>query len=382
MESALDVPLAERLPAIVMSVARSRNGPPRRAGRVLLGMLVAATITSVACAARTASAETTFALDWHAEANTPTCVRGAAVRQAVEDTLGRRLFVDRATADIVFDGEEHRDGKRHRARVVQRDRAGAELGTRELEAETCAALERMTVVVVTLFIEPGDRDRATPTPAPPRSDDPPAGEPAAVPRRAPRQGAHDSPAAPVFHPSRHIRRSGSARLALGVGGGAALGLLPGPSASIRGMMRLAILRSRFSFDWSLGYSLPQTVTDGWVRATFSAIDQQLRACFTTARAGVLHIDGCAGGVFSAVLPSTRGIEGGDESARTLLSPTAALAARIAPEGPGALHLELGLAVPWRQRSQSYVTWSGEARTLYSSSPVIGLASVTGTFALF
>lgn len=152
--------------------------------------------------------------------------------------------------------------------------------------------------------------------------------------------------------------------------------------SLRGVMRLALPRSRFSFDWSIGYSLPQSVTvDRWVGATFFAVDQQLRGCFTAARLPTLELDACGGGSFNAIFPSTRGITGGDESARTLLGPTATLGARI-HRAPAAMHIELGLAVPWRRRFQSYVTQSGEIRTLYASSPVIGLASVAGTFAWF
>ena len=374
-----------------MSVAPLRTGTRRRDKRrlLLLGALVAHTIAVVTFGSRTAHAETTFALEWRSE-KAP-CVRGEAVREAVESALGRSLFVDREHADIVIDGEERRADERFRARVTQRDRTGANLGTRELEAETCAGLERMTIVVVTLFIEPslGREEPPPPSPPPPsppspRSDGDDLAPPPPPRPRAPRS-TRSTKSAPGRPPSRDTQapeHARSAALHLGVGAGAALGLLPGPSMSLRGVMRLAIPRSRFTFDWSIGYSLPQSVVvDRWVRATFFAVDQQLRGCFTAARVATLELDACAGGSFSAIVPSTRGITGGDESARTLLGPTAALAARV-QGAPGAMHIELGLAVPWRRRFQSYVTQSGEIRTLYASSPVIGLAGVAGTFAWF
>ncbi|MBX3199529.1 MAG: hypothetical protein KF850_12005 [Labilithrix sp.] len=298
------------------------------------------------------------------------------MRDSVEATLGRPLFTDRTRADIVLDGEEQRDGTRYRARVTQRDRAGTELGSRELEAETCASLRRMTVVVVTLFVEPAaPRERESPSAPPPPREIGPSRPAATVPAplTPPRERAPlaQPPSAPARRP----------RLHLGVGGGAAVGLLPRPSASVRAVARLSLARSRLSFDWSFGYSMPQTVADGFVRASFSAVDQQLRACFAGAHLPQLRVDACGGGLFAAIVPSTRGIAGGEGSARALLGPTTALALRVG-KGPAELHIELGLAAPWRRRTPHYVTAAGEIRTLYRTSPIVGVASVTGSFALF
>ncbi|AKU96573.1 hypothetical protein AKJ09_03237 [Labilithrix luteola] len=350
--------------------------PPR-----LLGGVIALVVAVIGGTPRVAHAETSFALTWRSESTgAPPCVTDKAVREAVEAALGRSPFTDRGNADIVLEGSERRVGTRYQARVTQRDRTGAELGSRDLDADSCPALRRMTTVVVTLFVEPGqgsepDKDEVDRPAAPPPMT-PPAS-------RATLGGPSTEPVPPRARV--HARRPPDereppARLYVGLGGGAAVGLLPGPSASIRGVARLELGRSGASFDWSLGYSLPQTVVDARVRATFSAVDQQLRACAALARAPATRLDACGGVFFGAIIPDARGISDIDGSAESLFGPTASLGLRVA-QRPG-LHVELGFAVPKRHRSPNYVARSGEVRTLYTTGAVIGLASLTGTIPFF
>ena len=240
--------------------------PPRLNRREALGTAV------------TARAESKFAFSWRAEPGA-TCLTEEKLRAAVEKKLGRSVFTSLDEAEIVIEGEELRYRDRFRARVTQHDRAGREHGSRELTAETCAALERMTVVFIALVLEPGGaRDRTHGEPMPdaraPEQNERTEKEKAAPPI-APKDDAAiasaDASRAPSPPPGVTQRapshRAAGVELPAGAGAGAAVGMLPSVSASVRVTMRLTAPDSRLSADWSAGMTLPQIVTEGAVEVT-------------------------------------------------------------------------------------------------------------------
>jgi len=338
-----------------------------------------------------ARAESKFALSWRAEPGA-TCLTEAKLRAAVEKKLGRSVFASIDEAEIVIEGEELRDRHRFRARVTQHDRAGREHGSRELTAETCAALERMTVVFIALVLEPGgahppSHGEQTPDAPAPEPNDPPEKAAPPIASLAKDDAAittADVASAPSARPggeqSARSHRAARLRLHAGAGVGAAVGILPSVSASVRVTTRLTMDRSRLSADWSLGMTLPQLVTEGAVRASFAAVDQQARGCFAWLDRAA-RVETCAGAFFGALIPTSTNLDNQDSPALSLLGPTGSLALRVA-DGPATVHVEVGLVAPTLRRTISYLGRSGEDRTLYATPALMGLATLSGTFRVF
>ncbi len=335
-----------------------------------------------------------------------------ALRDVVEEKLGRDPFIDRERADVVIEGEEVSSGGRFRARVREKRRDGVVLGSREIEAESCSRLIRASGIVVALFVEPGrdheGGEERVVTPAPesgeerdvtrtPESDHGQASarrgatSDHAVPGEAPeqdrtgpsrpQQAPAPSPPAPLHAPRRERAAPSAARhpfeLSLGVGGSAAAGLLPSMSAAARGVARLERKRSRLSFEWSAGYSLPQSFRSRTVRGTFSAFDQQLRGCVSLTNPNAdTKLDACGGAFWGAVIPDTAGVKARNDTWRALAGPAAALAAQLR-DGTRAARLELGIAVPVVGRTLYYQSTEAAPERLYSTGTVIGFLGVSG-----
>ena len=363
----------------------------RRSVRWLVALLALATTVGTLATAATARAESSkFAFSWRAEPGA-TCLTEDKLRAAVEKKLGRSVFTSLDEAEIVIEGEELRDRHRFRARVRQHDRTGREHGSRELTAETCAALERMTVVFIALVLEPGG--------APARTTDgertPDAREPNELPETEKRPlpvtpkddeavASADGSTTPSARPSVKKRAPAHppARVELhaGAGAGAAVGLLPSVGASVRGTMRLTAQGSRLSADWSLGMTLPQIVTEGAVRASLGAVDQQARACWAWLDRAA-RVDTCGGAFFGALIPTATNLDSQDSPALSVLGPMASLALRVA-DGPATFHVELGVIAPSLRRRLSYLGRGGEERTLYATPAVMAQATLSATFRVF
>lgn len=331
--------------------------------------LVTAFVVTLGSEAR---AETSFAVSWRARPGPPACVTEEAIRRGVEKKLERNPFADREHADIVIEGEESRATGRFRARLTQKDREGTILGARELDADSCESLLRTTVIVVALFIEPeGPRPRASETTSEAAPNQEPEAEstelspPLDQRRRRPRARPKPPHARPPWFD-----------LSLGGGIAGAIGLLPSASMSVRANARLLATRSRIGFEWSGGYSLPQTLRDGSVRGTFSAIDQQLRVCLPLLPKATIALDACGGGFWGAVIPATSGVRERNDAWRPLAGPLGALALEL-EQRPGALRLDLGLVVLPLKRELYYESPVGQQLRFYSTGRFVGFVGLSG-----
>ncbi|AKU95647.1 hypothetical protein AKJ09_02311 [Labilithrix luteola] len=314
----------------------------------------------------------------------------AALRAVVKEKLGRDPFVDRERADIVIEGEEVSSGARLRARVRERRRDGVVLGSRDIDAETCPRLIRATGIVVALFARPpeerepevergGESERtvdhgARPEERAERAETEPSARviriPPSTPRRRP--SGKNVPEEPRRSPE----------LSLGLGGSAAVGLLPSVSAATRAVARLELPSSRWSFEWSGGYSLPQSFATRTVHGTLSAVDQQLRVCLAlTERRGIgIRIDACGGAFWGAVVPHAVGLRERDSSWRSLAGPVSALAVQLR-DSARAARLELGMTAPVAGRDFYFDSTEGRPERLYSTGAVIGFLGVSGLFTI-
>lgn len=356
-------------------------------------MAAGGVVLALGLRATAAHGEPAFALAWSERPGA--CVTAAALREVVTEKLGRDPFTDRERADVVIEGEEAPAGARLRARVLERGRDGAVLGAREIDADSCPRLIRATGIVVALFVkaseereaprEPGDEggghepiagrepaeehapsDRGAP-PVPPPPVRPPRAQP--LPREQPPPGAPSRPFA----------------LSLGVGGAAAVGILPSASGALRGVARLERARSRFSFEWSAGYTLPQAFRSRAVRGTLAAVDQQVRACVDLLpERGHLErrvrVDACGGAFWGAVVPRTAGLGEQNETWRPLAGPEAALAVQLR-EGTRAGRLDLGIAAPVVGRTFYFQGADATPERLYSTGRVIVFLGVSGLLSI-
>lgn len=349
---------------------------------------------------RTARADASFALSWRSEPGAAACVTEAALREAVEKKLRRNPFTTRDRADIAIEGEERSSGGRFRARVKQTDRNGVVLGSRELDLESCARLFRATTIVVALFIDRGnEREPGEETALGPPTDDrvrlgddeePTQPARPSPPIRIPPAASPSPPAQPppAATPSLSVRPPPPAdarslvfarpplELSLGAGAGAAVGLLPSASAMVRGVARLERVGSRWSFEWSGGYSLPQTFRTRSVRGTFAAVDQQVRACVALDPLARIRVDACGGAFWGAIVPETAGVREQNDAWRPLAGPVAAVAAQLR-EGMGAARLELGITAPLVSRNLYFESAAGELERVYSSGRVIMFIGLGG-----
>lgn len=368
----------------------SRHHAVRRSRTCGVAFLVAVA-AGLSLTARQARADPAFALSWRERSGATACVTETALRAVVNEKLGRDPFVERERADVVIEGEEVSSGGRLRTRVRERRRDGVVLGSRDINAETCPRLIRATGIVIALFARPPDErepegarsvqsertvepDARPEEPAEPVETEPPARAmaiPPSTPRRRPSRKSG---------PPEEVRRS--PELSLGLGGAATVGLLPSASASARAVARLELPSSRWSFEWSGGYSLPQSFSSRTVHGTLSAVDQQLRACLALIqrRAIGTRLDACAGAFWGAVVPHASGLREQDDSWRALAGPVSALAVQLGDRAR-AVRLEMGLTAPVAGRTFYFDSTEARPEPLYSTGTVIVFLGVTGLFTI-
>jgi hypothetical protein len=355
---------------------------------------------AVCVTANRARADVSFALSWRTDARADACVGEAALRDAVEQRLGRKPFTEAGHADILIEAEESAVGHdRFRARVTERDRRGAVRGVRVLEAQSCPSLRRAATLIVTLIIDPhltgkrADEDAAEP-PAPDGGvipAEPPApvsgrgAVPAEPPSRVPDGGVVSlepapSPSMPALRPLQPLRASEPRRpplhLSLGLGVGTSVGVLPSASGTAFVVARLEPAGSRWSFDWWGGYSLPQRLRDGPVRGDFAAVEQRVRSCFGFARWASRKLDACGGIVWGAILPDTVGVQHRSDHWRMLVGPTAAFAFEQQARAIGT-RVELGVILGLRQYDFSYFDLANERKGFYSTDALIFFVALSG-----
>jgi len=324
--------------------------------------------------------EGSFALSWRSPAGGGGCITEPALRDAVERKLGRNPFADVERADVFIEGKEIAAGHGElRARVAQRNRRGVLLGSRDIEAQSCASLLRAATLVVALIIDARSEgaSREPPEPGPPESPreaPPPATEvdrastpPQPPPTRA--EGLRPARPSPV------ARSPTTFALALGGGAATSVGVLPSPSAIPFAFARLES-RSRWSFDWRAGYSVPQSIVRPDVRGRFAVLEQHVRACFAFVRWTTGNLDGCAGWSWGAVFPSTSGVRHGDDSARVIAGPTGSAGVELGRNG-AAVRVDLGATFPFREYTFSYFDVANVRRPLYSTQGVIFFVSLSG-----
>ena len=307
----------------------------------------------------------------------------ADLREAVQRKLGWDPFTEPERADVLIEGKETvaRPGEL-RAHVVSRDRRGTLLGSRDLEARSCADLLSAATLVLALVIDPegrggggggAARDSSDGAPLETRPPLPPPQQ--APPEMPPSPAAPPSAGRPRMHRAPIGRREAPPfELDLGGGIGTSVGILPSPSTPLLAFARL-LSRSRWSFDWRGAFSLPQSLRRPGVEGTFAAVEQDVRACFAVVRWHGGNLDGCGGIAWGAVVPRTDGVRQGNDSWRVLVGPTAGAALAL-DRKPATIRLDVGVTLPSRVYSFSYLDETDGRNPLYSTQEVIFTLSLS------
>ncbi|MBX3210375.1 MAG: hypothetical protein KF764_35410, partial [Labilithrix sp.] len=136
----------------------------RLAGLALFAALLLASADTRAADAKTSS------LSWLRMPGADACVATQPLARAVEERLGRSVFVSAAEADLSVEGHVE---KRTRgassgwhAVITVRDASGATLGTRELDRAdaSCDAMTEPLALVIAVMIDPDAAMRPKPAP--------------------------------------------------------------------------------------------------------------------------------------------------------------------------------------------------------------------------
>jgi hypothetical protein len=97
-------------------------------------------------------------LEWTKEDGAEECIDAERLKRAVEEILGRGVFVEKGEEDVVVRGSiapERDSGTAWRVRLVVRRRGGRTAGTRELTTQeaSCAALDGPLPLVVAMMVD-------------------------------------------------------------------------------------------------------------------------------------------------------------------------------------------------------------------------------------
>lgn len=170
----------------------------------MLGAVAAlAFVLDASSEARAADAKTS-SLSWLRMPGADACVATQPLARAVEDRLGRSVFVSAAQADLSVEGRiEKRPGKGWRAVITVRDASGATLGTRELERAdaSCEVMTEPIALVIAVMIDPDAALRPKPGAEPSPPVDAAPETPPAAPETLPAAAAVPTAPPPIDRPA-------------------------------------------------------------------------------------------------------------------------------------------------------------------------------------
>jgi hypothetical protein len=327
---------------------RSPSSP--RAAAVLVTFTLA--MFAVPAAGAPAAARTS-SLAWVRADGADTCIGGKELAEAVEQILGRRVFVSASAADVAVEGHVDKVASGWKATLRISDEHGALLGSRELESQPadCRAMDPSLAFVIAVMIDPDAAARPPAPLAPPAPATPPVAPPAPTPR-------NDWTIAPRVGVSAALGELPSAAL------GASLGLRFGPPA--------------VGVDLFGAYFLPQTegvAGAGAASAQFTFAYAGAAICPTLLRRSTLALVGCAGGAAGFLAATPNGLAG--EQGSTNFGAMATLRARAEWRFASVLFAvgELGADVPF-ERPTWNVTYGGAASAFFRPAAVAGEAGVS------
>jgi len=265
-----------------------------------------------------ASSELSYSLSWVRDPGAESCIASARLALALEELVGPILRsaseAERSIEGIVrFDAQT----KRWQVRIRLLDRAGRELGLRELEREaaSCAELDRSILLVAALAVAPADGNAALPAalarltleeePGPMLLSELEQTSPGvAQPNQAPKASMANVEPSPLTKAREPQQPALIGELSMAAA--AAWGLLPTPRPGARVAARLRLPR-RLSSAVALQYwSRSEVATYDGGQAAFRAADAVLSGCGSALQQKHWQLDLCIGGIVGARLVRAEG----------------------------------------------------------------------------
>ncbi len=332
--------------------------------RPLAGALALA--VALAAGARPAVAaepRRTSALGWARLAGAESCIGARDLALAVEQRIGRAVFVSPAQADVLIEGriEPGPGGAAFHAHLTLTSAGGAVLGTRDLDGSgvACRALDEQLALIVALLIDP---EAALAPPAPPPTAPRVIVERVYVPSPPP-----PPPAPEPWHAS------------IAAGSAFALGLLPGAAFALE--VRGEITPPSF-IPVEIGGAVfvdasaaPAGAAGASAKgATLSLSYGTIGLCPLSWRSGGTHLAGCAELGLGALRAVGYGFATGSGVGQAQPVVQASVTGRVARRlvGPLELGLGVGLAVPLRPVLVYSVDAAGAQQELFRTGPVAGV----------
>lgn len=316
----------------------------------------------------------TSSLSWLRMPGADSCVATQSLARAVEERLGRPVFVSASAADVSVEGRiEKRPGGGFRAVITIRDAKGALLGTRQLERRdgTCESMNAELALVIAVMIDPDAAMRPRPEDAGTATADA-APVPVAPVDAAPVATTvkiEEKPPVTAVEPAEadRWRVSAAANVATSVG------LAPHATLGAGAEWMLLFPKVPLALRGYANVFYPTTAIDGQARATYDLLyvggslcpvlrnrEVDLFACAST-QIGGLRARDAAGGVAEEVLPLVN----------------VAAEGRLAVRLLGPLELSAGIAavLPLARPKSTFAAAAGGTSTLLELSPLAFTADI-------
>ncbi|MGE0786901.1 MAG: hypothetical protein AB7S26_14610 [Sandaracinaceae bacterium] len=303
----------------------------------------------------------TSSLSWVRLPGAEACVGSAELARAVEERLGRSVFVSAAEGALAVEGRVERVDATWRATIHITDAEGQALGERVLDsdAESCERLGATAATAIALMIDPltaPPRESATSDP-PPEHEDREAETRVIVERVEVPVPAEPEPTPPRW------------RIEIDASGAGSLGLLP--TAALGGIGAVILEIPDFVPIMLEGAIFPfaRAEVDGFGQADFLHVHAGFQICPLALRESGIALQGClgadAGGVFAI---------GGDpvsNGERVIGQGHASVRGHFDLIGPLTLRVGLHLLIPFRHDTFLAQGMSGEY-AVYTPEPVAGM----------
>jgi hypothetical protein len=301
--------------------------------------------------------------------NADACIATQALARAVEERLGRRVFVSAAEADVSVEGRIEKKKDAWHAVIHVRDAKGALLGTRELDRrdESCDAMSEPLALVIAVMIDPEAAMRPRPEPAaaqPAAATAPAATEPPPLPPAASSEAPKepDRAAHPPGKQAEPWRFEGGGDVTI------AQGLTPSPAVGAGVESILYPPGVPVGFRGFVNLFLPTTASKDDARASFDMLYAGGSIC-PTYRARV-NVMGCLGGHLGILRPRAetpnRGIS---EDILPLWNAVAELRVSIPIAAPIGASIGGSAALPLLRPTFEYTAPGGQTAVLHKVSAV-------------
>ena len=344
-----------------------------------LGLTSVALGLALLLPARIAKAQTepiSAKLEWQAPPTGSNCIDQPALKDAVEQRLGRRVFSPNEP-DVVVHGGVARDGSHWLVSIKLSAAHGEAMGHRELESEgaDCSTLDDSLALVLAVML---DISKARVPPAPAKAPKAPiesqpeaqGGEPAGPKPTSSELTSrlHVPPDTPARRPRWHFE--------VGLGATAALGLLPAASFGAHGYVAVSPPNFwRVALGVESYRSVSETVDGTGAGASFAPLAATLSICPLAQRPLSWGFEACLLQHFGRMQVEAYGFDENEELRRSYVNLGISGAASLALAGPLFAKAGAALETPLLRETFRYGTPGGGEPSLFRMATLLAAAQL-------